>query len=216
LGRTGGDLGKHLPKYIIPKDADIPEYPYGPARLYKQSNKGLYGGQMIQFGNNISRKTETTTRRIWRPNVLSKSLYSVALKKRIELRVTSRVLKIIDNEGGLDEYLLKPTETRIKELGPMGWALRWTLLQRPEVKARMRAEAAQLGLSQEQIDQQWPLPQQSVASEVALPDAPAGETVLGDEFEMQEEDESVGGDKDEWMALTPPKPSERRLELERL
>ncbi|KAF2639267.1 hypothetical protein P280DRAFT_383913, partial [Massarina eburnea CBS 473.64] len=134
---------------------DIPEYPYGPNLLYKQSNKGLYGKQMIRFGNNVSRKTETTTRRDWKPNVLSKSLYSVALKKRIHLRITAKVLKIIDNEGGLDEYLLKPSEARIKELGPMGWALRWTLLQKPEIVQRMRDEAAGLGLTQEQIDRQW-------------------------------------------------------------
>lgn len=111
---------------------------------------------MIQFGNNVSRKTETKTRRYWKPNVLSKSLYSIALKKRIKLRITSKVLKTIDREGGLDEYLLKDNERRVKELGPLGWALRWTLMQKPEVITRLRAEAAALGLDQATIDEQWP------------------------------------------------------------
>lgn len=161
--RRGGDLGKHLPKYVIPQNANIPEYPYGPNLLYKQSNKGLYGGQRIQFGNNVSRKTETTTRRFWKPNVLSKGLYSVALKKKIDLRVTSQTLKTIDNDGGLDNYLLKPTESRIKELGPLGWALRWTLMQKPEIIEKMRTEAAALGLTEDEINQQWPVPTRSQA-----------------------------------------------------
>jgi large subunit ribosomal protein L28 len=154
--RKGGDLGSHLPVHIIPSDAYIPPYPYGDHALFKQANRGLYGEQMIQFGNNVSKKTETKTRRYWKPNVLSKSLYSVALKKRIKLRITSNVLKTMDREGGLDEYLLKDNEHRLKELGPLGWALRWTLMQRPEVIDRMRAQAAALGVDQATIDAQWP------------------------------------------------------------
>jgi large subunit ribosomal protein L28 len=157
--RRGGDLGSHLPKNVIPKDAYIPAYPYGDHKLFKQANKGLYGEQMIRFGNNVSKDTETKTRRNWKPNVLSKSLYSVALKKRIKLRITAKVLKTMDREGGLDEYLLKDNVARIKELGPMGWALRWTLMQKPEVIDRLRADAAALGLDQATIDKQWPTPQ---------------------------------------------------------
>ncbi|KAF1962852.1 hypothetical protein CC80DRAFT_99020 [Byssothecium circinans] len=171
--RKGGDLGKHLPKYVIPQDADMPEYPYGMNRLFKQADKGLYGGQMIQFGNNVSKKTETKTRCYWKPNVLYKSLYSVALKKRIHLRITAKVLKTIDNEGGLDEYLLKPSEARIKELGPLGWALRWTLLQKPQVVWRMRADAQRLGLTKEQIDKQWPMPHPVVLAETEKAEAEA-------------------------------------------
>ncbi|RMZ71298.1 50S ribosomal L24 [Pyrenophora seminiperda CCB06] len=156
--RRGGDLGSHLPQNVIPKDAYIPAYPYGDYNLFKQANKGLYGHQMIRYGNNVSKETETKTRRNWKPNVLSKSLYSVALKKRIKLRVTAKILKVIDREGGLDEYLLKDNEARIKELGPMGWALRWTLMQRPEVIERLRADAAALGLDEATIDKQWPTP----------------------------------------------------------
>ncbi|KAH9875471.1 hypothetical protein J1614_004963 [Plenodomus biglobosus] len=175
--RKGGDLGSHLPKNIIPKDAHIPAYPYGEYQLYKQANKGLYGDQMIQFGNNVSKKTETKTRRVWRPNVLSKSLYSVALKKKIKLRVTANVLKTIDREGGLDEYLLKDSEHRIKELGPMGWALRWTLMQTSEVIERLRADAAALGIDQATIDKQWPtrkmMYDQRKAQDPAPEEAPA-------------------------------------------
>lgn len=173
--RKGGDLGSHLPKHVISKDPHIPDYPYGDYALFKQANKGLYGEQMIQFGNNVSRKTETKTRRKWTPNVLSKSLYSVALKKRIKLKVTANVMKTIDREGGLDEYLLKDSVQRVKELGPTGWALRWTLMQKPDVIDRLRAEAAALGIDQATIDKQWPTPamqkQQSYADRVLAREA---------------------------------------------
>jgi large subunit ribosomal protein L28 len=192
--RKGGDLGSHLPKNIIPQDALIPAYPYGDHALFKQANRGLYGHQMIQFGNNVSVKTETKTRRYWKPNVLSKSLYSVALKKKVKLRITASVLKTMDREGGLDEYLLKDNEHRLKELGPLGWALRWTLLQRPVVLERMRSEAAALGLDQATIDAQWPTPEMQKSEQRGLVTAAEliGEETeeFAEEIEDQEDEEA--------------------------
>ena len=161
----------------------MPAYPYGDHALFKQANRGLYGEQMIQFGNNVSHKTETKTRRYWKPNVLSKSLYSVALKKKIKLRITSNVLKTMDREGGLDEYLLKDNEHRLKELGPLGWALRWTLLQKPEVIARMRAQAAALGLDQATIDIQWPTRQMLAEQKVTQYDLVKAVDLIAEEYE---------------------------------
>ena len=184
----------------------IPEYPYGPSQLFKQQDRGLYGRKTIQFGNNVSSKTETTTRRYWKPNVLSKSLYSVTLKKKIKLRITSNVLKTIDREGGLDEYLLKQSEKRIKELGPLGWALRWTLMQRPSVIRRMREDAAALGLPQEEIDAQWPEPAPVPAEALesaeeaiieALANAEESEATWSRQWEEHEQD----GDAQGWDAL---------------
>jgi large subunit ribosomal protein L28 len=187
--RKGGDLGSHLPVHVIPADAYIPPYPYGDHALFKQANRGLYGEQMIQFGNNVSRKTETKTRRYWKPNVLSKSLYSVALKKRIKLRITSNVLKTMDREGGLDEYLLKDNEHRLKELGPLGWALRWTLMQRPEVIDRMRAQAAALGIDQATIDAQWPTHQTLAEQRASQKGFVRAADLLGEEEGAEEDAE---------------------------
>ena len=134
---------------------------------------------MIQFGNNVSPDTETKTRRHWKPNVLNKNIYSIALKKMIRLRVTANVLKVIDREGGLDEYLLKEDETRIKELGPMGWALRWRIMQTPDVIAQFRAKAQALGLQQDVIDQNWPDPEMLKVRNAAI-------------AKLQEEQEKIG------------------------
>ncbi|OCL12523.1 hypothetical protein AOQ84DRAFT_352492 [Glonium stellatum] len=149
------DIGSHRIEALIPQNARIPDYPYGPSHIYKQSNKGLYGGSRIQFGNNVSDRTETKTRRSWSPNIISKSLYSVALRKKIKIRVSSRVLRTIDKVGGLDEYVLGEKEARIKELGPQGWKLRWRIMSQQAVKERFRIQAAELGLSAHIIQRRW-------------------------------------------------------------
>ena len=127
----------------------LPPYPYGPARWYKQSDRGLYGGQRKQFGNNVSGDFEVKTRRTWKPNVFTRKLFSKALNRYVQVRVSSRVLRTIDKLGGLDEYLLGEKEARIKQLGQSGWWLRWAILQTPQVKARFAAERAALGLPAE-------------------------------------------------------------------
>ncbi|KAF7189705.1 54S ribosomal protein L24, mitochondrial [Pseudocercospora fuligena] len=130
------------------KDA-LPDYPYGPTRWYKQSAKGLYGGQRVQFGNNVSDKFKTKTRRRWNPNIVTKRLWSNALNRYVQIRVTTRVLRTIDKLGGLDEYLLGEKEMRIRELGESGWWLRWAIMQTPAIKQRFRDERAALGLPED-------------------------------------------------------------------
>lgn len=131
----------------------IPAYPYGPAQWYKQSDLGLYGGKMIQFGNNVGPKSKYKTRRSWLPNVFNKRLFSRALGRHIQLRVTTRALRTIDKVGGLDEYLLGDKEARIKELGITGWWLRWAIMQTPEIRHRFKAERQALGLPEKGIDE---------------------------------------------------------------
>jgi large subunit ribosomal protein L28 len=192
--KVGGDLGSHLPKHVIPKGAVIPEYPYGENRFFKQSNKGLYGGAMIQFGNNVSRDTETKSRRSWHPNVLSKALYSIALKKKIKLRVTAKVLKTIDKEGGLDEYLLGDKESRIKELGPVGWKLRYAVMRTSTVRNRMREEARRLGLPADVIQDRWGKKPRKLIEEVDAEE----EYVEDPEVETEQTAEETGAGPSFW------------------
>jgi len=76
------------------------------------------------------------------------------------------VLKTIDKEGGLDEYLLSSKEGRIKELGPLGWKLRCVLMGTKEVRTRMRADARALGLDRSVIWEKWGKPNAEVGGEV--------------------------------------------------
>ncbi|CAG8979274.1 hypothetical protein HYALB_00013441 [Hymenoscyphus albidus] len=130
----------------LPRDDEVPPYPYGASQWYKQSNGGLYGMAKIRYGNIVSKKNEIKTRRRWLPNVQMRRLFSPSLNSMIRIRVTPRVLRTIDKCGGLDEYLLGEKPRRIKELGVGGWKLRWMIMHTPMVMDRFRRERVKLGL----------------------------------------------------------------------
>lgn len=132
---------------IALRRAQIPLYPYGHAQWYKQSDQGLYGGLKIASGNHVA-ESEARARRKWRPNIQRNPLYSEALDRTLEIKVSTRVLRTIDKVGGLDEYLLGQKSQRIKDLGMMGWKLRWELMQTPAIKARFAKERKLLGLAE--------------------------------------------------------------------
>lgn len=123
-------------KLWVSKDISAyPKYPYGEARIFKRSDRGLYGGQVIEFGNQVS-EMGNRSRRSWLPNVINKSLWSVSLNKMIKMKMTTRVLRTITKEGGLDNYITKEKEARIKELGIFGWNLKYDILRAREAAER--------------------------------------------------------------------------------
>ncbi|ODM23242.1 hypothetical protein SI65_00831 [Aspergillus cristatus] len=137
---TSAQKTKTLPDYI-------PPYPYGPNYVYKQSNTGLYGGAMIQFGNKISQgRNEGKTRRMWKPNVRRKKLWSDALEDFVFIKITRKALRTIRKSGGLDNYLLDDRPGRVREMGIFGWQLRWQLMQTPKIQEQFREERKRLGL----------------------------------------------------------------------
>ncbi|KAI8065450.1 ribosomal L28 family-domain-containing protein [Gongronella butleri] len=102
---------------------------------FKRAQRGLFGGKHIQFGNNnpFSKKK---TRRNWLPNVQNKKLYSDALQRFFELKVTTSVLRTIDKKGGLDKYLL---ETKDKNLASNKAVELKSLLLKQQKKAEVSA-----------------------------------------------------------------------------
>jgi len=124
-----------------------PVYPYGPSQWYKQQDSGLYGGATIQFGNKISKgRNEGKTRRSWKPNVRRKKIESEALGEELFIKVTRRALRSINKANGLDNYLLSDRPTRLKELGPFGWNLRYQVMQSPKIQARFAKERKSFGV----------------------------------------------------------------------
>lgn len=132
----------------------------------------------MQTGNNVSDKYEVKTRRQWHPNIFTRKLFSRALNRNVQVRVSARVLRTIDKLGGLDEYLLGEKEARIKELGVSGWWLRWAIMQTPSIKKRFAEERVRLGLPAQRED----LEAVTEAIENSTPD---------EEAEFLEETESV-------------------------
>lgn len=106
----------------------VPSFAKIPYKTYKIRNKILAGGKNILFGNNVS-EFNNRTRRIWRPNIKVKYLWSEALGRSIRLRIVLSVLRTINKVGGLDAYLTGTSRQRMKELGPRGWELRAAVLK---------------------------------------------------------------------------------------
>ena len=83
-------------------------------------------------GNNVSH-AHNKSRRRFLPNLQDASLLSDALGQPVRLRLSTRALRTIEKNGGLDAYLLKTSNTKLTEQ-----ALR---LKRRIKKAAVRADA---------------------------------------------------------------------------
>ncbi|KAK8086002.1 hypothetical protein PG994_000976 [Apiospora phragmitis] len=143
---TTTPLHRQTPTHLtVPKD-QIPDYPYGPFRTYKQRNVGLYGTSKIRFGNTVAAKYHRKEATHWKPNRHTKRLWSPSLHMFIRTRLTTHVLRTIDKLGGIDNYLLGAKARRLKELGPAGWRLRWKVMQSAPVQERWAREREVMGL----------------------------------------------------------------------
>lgn len=80
-----------------------------------RSQRGLYDGKDVSFGNNVPFSMKKTRRR-WNPNVQYKRVYSEVLDEMVPFHITTSALRSIDKYGGLDEYLLKSRHVSTK-----GW-----------------------------------------------------------------------------------------------
>ncbi|KAI1204473.1 ribosomal L28 family-domain-containing protein [Annulohypoxylon truncatum] len=160
---TTSTLSRQRPSHLTVSPDQVPEYPYGPFRTYKQANEGLFGGQKIRFGNVVAEEYGNKSRTTWLPNRQTKRLWSRSLNTFIRTRMTARVLKTIDRLGGIDEYLLGSKTQRIKDLGPAGWALRWKIIQTPAVQERFARERAAMGLPPKEAADSTDLPSELAA-----------------------------------------------------
>ncbi|KAI1471858.1 uncharacterized protein F4812DRAFT_415810 [Daldinia caldariorum] len=186
---------RQKPSHLTVPVDQVPEYPYGRFRTYKQANEGLFAGSKIRFGNVVAPDHGNKSRTSWLPNRHTKRLWSPSLGAFIRTRLTTNVLKTIDRLGGIDEYLLGSKARRIKDLGPAGWALRWKIMQTPAIRERFARERAALGLPPKEEGQET-LPGELVA-DGATSDAVLSEVDAmlerGDEFVIGEvkDDEAV-------------------------
>ncbi|ETN37794.1 uncharacterized protein HMPREF1541_07417 [Cyphellophora europaea CBS 101466] len=128
-------------------DPLMPPYPYGANVNYPEANYGLYGGATIQSGNKISQgRNKGKTLRKWFPNVRLEKIRSEALNQELTIPIRARVMRTIRKAGGLDQYVLGDKPSRIKELGLLGWKLRYIIMKSPAVQKQFRDERRKLGL----------------------------------------------------------------------
>jgi large subunit ribosomal protein L28 len=92
-------------------------------------------GKGVQSGNNVSHANNKTRRRFL-PNMQDASVMSEILGAPITLRVTTRGLRTIEHNGGIDSFLLT---TPARQLPPEAKAMKRRILR---AQARKNAPAA--------------------------------------------------------------------------
>ncbi len=65
-------------------------------------------------GNNVSHAVNKTKRRFL-PNLQASSFFSEILGKNIKLKVTSKGIKTVEKNGGIDNYLLSLKNSKLTE-----------------------------------------------------------------------------------------------------
>jgi large subunit ribosomal protein L28 len=73
-------------------------------------------GKGVLSGNNVSHANNRTRRRFL-PNLQVTSLLSEALGQSIRLRLSTRAIRTIEHNGGIDAYLLKTNASKLTERG---------------------------------------------------------------------------------------------------
>ena len=71
-------------------------------------------GKKPMTGNNVSHANNRTKRRFI-PNLQNVKLYSGTLQKYINLNITTRTMKSVEKNGGLDTYLIKTSNKNLAE-----------------------------------------------------------------------------------------------------
>ena len=69
-------------------------------------------GKMYQSGNNVSHAKNRTKRRFL-PNLQNISFQSEKLGKKIQLKVAASTIRTVEKKGGLDEFLLNTSNTKL-------------------------------------------------------------------------------------------------------
>ena len=66
----------------------------------------------VAVGNKISHSNRKTKRKFL-PNLQSASIYSDSMKKFIKLRVSTKSLRTIEHNGGIDNYLFTTPNSKL-------------------------------------------------------------------------------------------------------
>ena len=78
------------------------------------SRRCLISGKGVLTGNNVSHANNKTRRRFL-PNLQEASVLSDALNQTVRLRVSTRGLKTIEHNGGIDAFLLSVNDSKLSE-----------------------------------------------------------------------------------------------------
>ncbi|XP_069839737.1 large ribosomal subunit protein bL28m [Dendropsophus ebraccatus] len=105
---------------------DVPVQPYFPP----EADEGLWGGEGwisgFRYANND--KLSARVKKLWRPQLFTRQLYSEILDKTFDITVTTRALDLIDAAYGFDFYILKTPQRDLHS--KLGMELKRAMLMR--------------------------------------------------------------------------------------
>jgi large subunit ribosomal protein L28 len=70
-------------------------------------------GSKVGVGNNVSHSNRRT-KRVFRPNLQTKTYTSTILGRSVTLQLSARAIRTIDKYNGLDGYLLQVKNVRVR------------------------------------------------------------------------------------------------------
>ncbi|OLL24203.1 54S ribosomal protein L24, mitochondrial [Neolecta irregularis DAH-3] len=106
--------------------------------VMNRTNRGLFAGRHIRYGNNVPH-SKKKTRRSWIPNITHRRLHSGSMESTIKVKLTHRALRTIRKVGGVDNYVMATKKRRINQLGPRGWELREMVVTHRMIQSLMKA-----------------------------------------------------------------------------
>ena len=80
------------------------------------SSKCELTGKKYLSGNNVSHAKNRTKRRFL-PNLQNISFLSEKLGKKVQLKVAASTIRTVEKKGGLDEYLINTSNTKLASTG---------------------------------------------------------------------------------------------------
>jgi large subunit ribosomal protein L28 len=78
------------------------------------SRRCMVTGKSVMVGHNVSHANNKTKRRFM-PNLQVTSLLSDALGRAVRIRVSTRGLRTIEHNGGLDAWLLDTADSKLDQ-----------------------------------------------------------------------------------------------------
>jgi len=80
------------------------------------SRRCVITGKGVLTGNNVSHANNKTRRRFL-PNLQVTSLLSDTLGAEVRMRLSTRAIRTVEHNGGIDAYLLSTPNTKLTEEG---------------------------------------------------------------------------------------------------
>lgn len=108
-------------------------------RLFPAARHGLYHGVRVGNGHSITKKKKHHTKRLFKPNVGKRRVFSLILARPILTRLSTRAIRAIKRAGSLDKYIRSSADDK---LGAFGRTLRADMAEH----ATLQMQFERLGL----------------------------------------------------------------------